>query len=243
MIENILLYNDYSWIWPLWGELSDYEEESNFTAELIKKHSKIEVKSILDVSCGGGKNSYYLKKHFDLTGIDLSEEMLKHAKKLNPECQFIKADMRSFNLDKKFDSIFINDGIFYLHDEQDQLSLFQTCYNHLNKGGVLITYVEHSKENFEQNTSSVFKIKKDDTYITILENSFDTNVNDTKMETTLIYIIHKINVPTKIATDIHTGGIFPLSTWEKNLQNAGFSFTKSNKELEGKIYPFFVANK
>ena len=72
-------------ILPLWGSAEEYRQESELVAELIQEFTQIEVQSILDIGCGGGKNAFHLKQYFKLTGIDISEAMLDNAKKLNPE--------------------------------------------------------------------------------------------------------------------------------------------------------------
>ena len=102
---NNRLYNDLAWIWPIWGSVEEYRPESEDAVKHIREFAKIEAKTLLDITCGGGKNDFTLKKYFDVTGLDLSEQMLEGARKLNPECTYIKGDMRDFDLGKQFDAV------------------------------------------------------------------------------------------------------------------------------------------
>ncbi len=44
---------------------------------------------------------YHYKKHFKVTGVDLSEAMLKKAQVKNPECFYFVGDMRDYKSEKK----------------------------------------------------------------------------------------------------------------------------------------------
>ncbi|TAL49161.1 class I SAM-dependent methyltransferase [Patescibacteria group bacterium] len=64
--------------------------------------------SILDVGCGWGeKSKYMVKKGFDITGIDFSEEMIKLAKEQAPAGKFFVKDIRQpLELETLFDGVF-----------------------------------------------------------------------------------------------------------------------------------------
>jgi trans-aconitate methyltransferase len=65
------------------------------------------MKSVLELGCGAGHNAYYLKNRFNITLSDLSPEMLSLSKKINPGCEHIQGDMRTLNLDRTFDAMFL----------------------------------------------------------------------------------------------------------------------------------------
>ena len=76
-----------------------------------EENSKIEVETLLHLGCGGGHNDYTFKKHFKVTGVDISENMLKLARKLNSEVTYYYGDMRDIKLTGCFDAVTILDSI------------------------------------------------------------------------------------------------------------------------------------
>lgn len=94
------LYGDLAWTWPIISPVGNYIEETELFSKLIKEHSKIDVKTLLHLGCGGGHNDYTFKKYFKVTSLDISEDMLSLAKKLNPEINYKYSDMRTIRLKK-----------------------------------------------------------------------------------------------------------------------------------------------
>ena len=99
------LYGDMAWTWPIISPPEDYTKESEEFTQVIQEYSNIEVRTLLHLGCGGGHNDYTLKKHFEVTGVDLSTSMINLAKKLNPEVNYFAGDMRSVRLGKLFDAV------------------------------------------------------------------------------------------------------------------------------------------
>lgn len=104
----------------------------------------------LDVGCGvGGRFIRILKdKGFSITGIDVSEEMIKLAKKNHPEIDFIKTDIATWETEQTFDLIVAWDSIFHLPFGLQQPVIKKLC-RILAKNGILIytfgnAYGEHT---------------------------------------------------------------------------------------------------
>ena len=235
------LYQDLAWLWPLWEGLDIYKKESREIVRLIRKHSKIKVHTLLDIGCGGGKNASYFKKHFDVTGIDISKQMLKNARKLNPECKFIIADMRNFDLKKKFDSVFINDAHNYMMTQRDLLKTFKMAYQHLKPAGVMVVHPDQTKASFRQNSTHIWRSKRGDMDITFIENNYDPDPRDSTYESTFVFLIRKKG-KLRIEHDFHRGGIFTLNTWRNLLKKAGFE-VHQEKDEETPGIPTFVCIK
>lgn len=232
------LYKDLAWLWPLWENVEEYRQESELFARLIKKYAKIKVCTLLDMGCGGGKNAFHLKKHFAVTGIDISKAMLKNAKKLNPECDFQIADMRSLDLKRQFDSVFINDSIVYMTTKGDLLKVFRSAYKHLKPGGVMITYPDKCKEVFKQNETTIWSSRRDDMDLTFIENNYDPNPRDNTFEATLIYLIRKRG-KLRIEQDLHVCGLFSLDVWRASLRQAGYEVHERVERVDTQDIPVF----
>jgi len=151
-INTFRLYSDLAWLWPMWGDPTvEYAHYCAHVVQLIKQHAQRPVTSLLNIGCGGGKNAFNLMKHYQVTGLDLSPAMLELAKTINPTCEFIEGDMRSFSLGSTFDAILLDDGISCMASQADLSAAFQGAFCHLNPGGVMITTPDVTTETFRQN--------------------------------------------------------------------------------------------
>jgi SAM-dependent methyltransferase len=215
------LYSDLAWIWPLWVGVEGYKAECEEAAELIAKYSLIEARTILDIGCGGGMCAYNLKRHFKVTGVDISKEMLEGARKLNPDCEFLKADMRSFDLGRMFDAVFFSGSIGYMQTRDELRAAFESAGRHLKPGGVIVTRAENTKESFVQNKTYVSHAGDKDVDVTIIENYYDPDPADETFEGTMVFLIREAG-KLRIEHDRHVVGIFPLKVWREVLTDLGF---------------------
>jgi SAM-dependent methyltransferase len=232
------LYNDLAWIWPIWGSVEEYLEECELFARLFRERATGEVRTLLDVGCGGGKNAFHLKKDFKLTGIDISEAMLANAKRLNPDCEFLIGDMRTLDLGRQFDAVYLNDSIAYMMTEDDLLSAFRTARRHLRPGGAMVVIAEVTKETFRQNRTTVSISEAEDLEITVIENNYDPDPDDNTYETTFVYLLREDGKLT-IEHDQHVVGIFSIDVWRRLLKDAGFEITEHTHRLSGEDYCAF----
>jgi SAM-dependent methyltransferase len=240
------LYHDLNWIWPIISPPEDYAEETELFSRVIKEHAKIEVRTLLHLGCGGGRNDYTFKKYFDVTGVDISEEMLSLAKELNPDVNYHLGDMRSLRLRRSFDSVTAPDSLNYMKTEEELHQIFLTAYEHLNPGGVFLTVAEESRERFKQNRTISSTHSQEDIQITFIENSFDPDPTDTHFEITFIYLVRKRG-QLEIYTDSHVLGLFEIETWHRILRETGFNVEELKFEhstfLEDEFFPMFVCIK
>lgn len=94
---------------------------------------------ILDLGCGMGQPiaEYFIKKEFEVTGVDSSWNLINMAERKLPKGNFIKGDMRGLKLSQKFDLVVAWHSFFHL-SQSDQRAMFNTFADHLNNGGILL---------------------------------------------------------------------------------------------------------
>ena len=240
------LYNKLCWLWPVISPPQEYIEETEFFSKLISSHDSLKVKTLLHLGCGGGHNDFTFKKYFKLTGIDISKNMLKLARTLNPEAFYYKGDMRSIRLNKQFDAVIILDSIIAMCTEEDLRKAFLTAYAHLKTQGVFLTLAEIQSDNFRQNRTECRTCTTDGKDIVFIENSFDPDPQDTEFEETLIFLIRKKG-KLSIHIDRSKGGVFDIETWHRHLNEVGFEvkkmeFTHSSFD-SGHSLPLFICTK
>lgn len=237
-------YSDLAWTESLvYPPLEDLEEVELFS-KLIKKNSKINTETLLHIGCGSGIYDYTFKKHFKVTGLDISEKMLEIAIKRNPEVEYNHGDMRTIKLGKKFDAVILPESIGYMTTTEDLKKAICSANKHLKPGGVLLICA-NIKETFKSN-NFVYTGEKGDIEITIFENNYISRENDSIYEATIIYLIRdKGKLETFI--DIHKLGLFDKKTWYSILKGEGFEVKETKEEhlydeymLEEGEYPLHI---
>jgi SAM-dependent methyltransferase len=154
------MYKAYASYYDRFYQLKDYEKEAWFLNEILSQH---QITTVLDVGCGTG--SHLLKLiHYGYIGegIDLNTEMVQIA---NTELhgRASQADMRTFNLNRKYDAVVSMFAVFNHNIEvSDARSTLVQCKSHLNEEGVLILdlYNPQSSGQKEATLDGVTKIMK-----------------------------------------------------------------------------------
>jgi len=129
---------------PYYDLLYHYrDEEEAFTLmDNIVQHLDTPPNSkMLDLACGKGRHSIFLaEKGYDVTGLDLSDEMVRIAKSYeNPNLKFYQHDMREpFDL-CGFDYIFnLFTSFGYFDHERDNYKIVHNVANCLKDNGIFV---------------------------------------------------------------------------------------------------------
>lgn len=114
---------------------------------------------LLDLGCGGGvpASSYFYEKGLDVTGVDISSEMIKLAKQNLPNGNFFVSDMLECNFtSEEFDVIISTFAIIHI-PQHKQKELFGRIFNWLKKNGVayLVLGYKNIKEDLNENWRGV----------------------------------------------------------------------------------------
>ena len=117
-------------------DLDLYDDSYDLFCELIAKKNA----NILEIGCGPGNITRYLlskRPDFKIEAIDVAPNMIKLAKKNNPEVNFKVMDCRDIDqLTKKYEGIICGFCMPYLSKE-DCAKLIADCSLLLNEGGIL----------------------------------------------------------------------------------------------------------
>jgi SAM-dependent methyltransferase len=140
----MITYEKYADFYDSYYSHKDYNKEVNFVLELFKKHSNKTPKNILDLGCGTGGHLVPLaKRGFNVTGFDLSKNMINQAnEKINKEN--VKAelkidDIRTYRDGMKYDLVLSMFAVMgYLTSNDDLLAGLKTAKIHLKNNGYFI---------------------------------------------------------------------------------------------------------
>ena len=117
----------------------DYRSESRTLESLARRLLRSRGRRWLDVGCGTGRHLSFLRRHFAVTGVEASPEMLRVARDRLPGTRLVLGDMRSFRLGSTFDVVScLYSAIGHLRSERDVAAAFANFARHLAPGGVAI---------------------------------------------------------------------------------------------------------
>ncbi len=134
----------YSNLYDIFYQDKNYENECNIIEKIFRKYQKAKINKTLDLGCGTGNYTIPLcKRGYKMTGVDLSEYMLKCARektlKVKKDITFIQGDIRTIKLNKRFDAVIMMFAVLGYQIENDEvISALKNVRSHLDDGGLFI---------------------------------------------------------------------------------------------------------
>ncbi|MBT0931629.1 Methyl transferase domain protein [Streptococcus infantarius subsp. infantarius] len=133
-------YEKFASVYDAIMDDSLYDKWTDFSL----RHFPKDKKKLLELACGTGIQSVrFAKAGFDVTGLDLSEDMLeiarKRAESAGENIEFKQGNMLDLSQAGKYDLVTCySDSICYMADEVEVGDVFKQVYDSLNDGGVFI---------------------------------------------------------------------------------------------------------
>ena len=165
-----------------------------------------------------------------MTLVDLSPQMLAVSRALNPECEHLQGDMRTVNLGRTFDAVFIHDAIAYLTTVFDLAAAIRTAYQHCRHGGVALIVPDCVRETFVAETKHGGHDGDDGRSLRYLMWVVDPDPTDTTYRTDFAILLRDRNGDARVVHDCHIEGLFPREVWMRLLREAGFEPSILNDE-------------
>jgi SAM-dependent methyltransferase len=147
-------YSYFAQVYDLLTENVEYSERADYLCSLLSENG-IDRGLLLDLACGTGSMSVELSKRgFEVTGVDLSEEMLSQAQNKmyasGESILFLCQDMRALDLYGTVDcAVCTLDSLNHLNDENDLKEAFRNVALFLEDNGIFIfdmnTLYKHRK--------------------------------------------------------------------------------------------------
>ena len=148
------LYTDLATWWPLFSPPSEYVEEAADLLPVLLNAPDVLPTNLLELGCGGGSLAYHLKHRLQLTLSDRSADMLAISREVNPECEHMLGDMRTLDLGREFDLVFIHDAIMYATDSASVRATLATAHRHCRPGGAVLIVPDYVSETFQAETTT-----------------------------------------------------------------------------------------
>ncbi|HJU43045.1 MAG TPA: class I SAM-dependent methyltransferase [Vicinamibacterales bacterium] len=240
------LYNELAEWWPLLSAPEDYEEEATFYFDAMQEVADRRIDTMLELGSGGGNNASFMKHRVqELVLVDLSEGMLVHSRKLNPECRHHVGDMRRVRLNRLFDAVFVHDAVSYMTTEADVAAAITTAAVHCRPGGAALFAPDHVRETFKPGTDCGGHDGTDRS-MRYLSWAWDPDPGDTTCVTDYAYLLRESDGTVRVVHDRHIEGLLSRDTWLRLFKEAGFEphvVPFNHSELEPGTYELFVCVK
>lgn len=137
------MYTSFAEVYDQLMDNVNYERWADFYAQMLRSGG-VENGRVCECACGtGGLTLPLARRGFQMTGVDLSQEMLwiaaQKARKQGLGLPFIQQDMRQLHLHRQMDAVLATcDGVNYLLTDEDVCAFFRAAYAAIRPGGMLI---------------------------------------------------------------------------------------------------------
>jgi hypothetical protein len=216
----VKLYGELAGWYRLVDPPRDHVEEAATYRELFERASP-GARTLLELGSGAGHNAVHLKRHFDCTLTDVSNEMLALNRELNPECEHLVGDMRTLRLGRTFDAVLVHDAVVYMTTREDLLAMARTAYAHTRPGGAAIVQPDCIRETFRER-ADVEGADDGERSARFLMWTWDPDPADDTYVVDFAFLLRE-GKDVRSVHDRHVEGLFPRATWVETLERAGYS--------------------
>lgn len=144
------LYDELAEWWPLMSPPERYADEAERYLRLLQQACTRPVRSVLELGSGAGHLATCMPEELEVVLLDRSERMLEVSRRLNPERQHVRDDLRSAALGRTFDAVVLHDAVMYMTSRADLRAALHTAAEHLAPGGALLVVPDVVQETFEE---------------------------------------------------------------------------------------------
>lgn len=189
----------------------DYERWYSYIQSIMLQYIK-NPKTILELGCGTGKfGAKFSRDNYQIFGMDNSIEMLSVASaRTYKNFRTFCADMRNFNLSKKFDFVFsVHDTLNYFLNKDDILKVLRSVKKIMHKKSIFFFDIttEYNIKKYFHNNKTHYSVRDIEVE---WENEYDP-VNK------IIYSVLTFNHDNCINTEKHLQRIYSVKEIKKLL--------------------------
>jgi len=135
--------------------------------------------------------------------------MLDQSRQVNPECEHVVGDMRTLDLGRTFDLVFIHDAIMYATDESSLRATLDTAARHCRPGGGVVIVPDFVRETFQPEVTAHGEDGADGRGLRYLEWKWDPDPRDTTFEVAYAFLMRHRDGSMQVEMDRHREGLFP----------------------------------
>lgn len=137
------MYTSFAEVYDQLMDNVNYDRWADLYRDILTAYG-IRSGKVCECACGtGGLTVPLQRRGYQMTGVDLSQEMLwiaaQKARKQGMGIPFVQQDMRRLHLHRQMDAVLATcDGVNYLLEDGDAAAFFKAAYDALRPGGALV---------------------------------------------------------------------------------------------------------
>jgi SAM-dependent methyltransferase len=137
-------YDDWAWLYDKTLGPEYREEKLGFLERTLIARIP-DGGRILDLCCGTGQMiAPLVQRGFDVTGLDYSADMLRHARQNAPGVEFAQGDARAFRFPQSFDGVLCaSASLNHMSGADDLAQVFACVRESLVDGGIFVFDINH----------------------------------------------------------------------------------------------------
>ncbi len=215
----------------------DYSAWADFIEQIVERECLQKPELVLDLGCGTGKMTLELaRRGYDMTGVDISPEMLNIAKKeaetmrTKKDILWLCQDIREFELYGTVDlTICCLDTVNHLTSPKDVEGCFSLVHNYLVPDGLFIFDI-NGKNKFEN-------VYGDEVYVMEEENSFCVWQNQYNPNSRLCDFLITVFARTEDGRyerydEVQTERMYTIRSITKKLMDTGFQLVGTYSDFD-----------
>ncbi len=213
------MYKKFADIYDASYHFYDYETYAEYVIRNIRSRNA-NARSLLELACGTGRYLEILVRHFDVEGLDLSQDMLIKAREKLPFAPLHQGDMTEFSLNRRFDVVCcLFRSIAYTKTPVKLITAIQAMTNHLNPGGLLMIEPFFTPESYWVDKVTLNEFKSDELKISWMYVSEKIDVG------ARLHYHFLVGTPTGVNhfEEIHELGLFTRDDFEIAFSSAGLT--------------------
>ncbi len=233
------LYSDLAEWWPVFSHPEGYRKEAAHVARVLSRAKTPRPRTVLELGSGGGNRAFHLKARFAMTLVDRSARMLAVSRRLNPECEHVKGDIRTVRLGRTFDAVFVHDAVAHMTTERDLRAVMETAFEHCGPGGVALFAPDFVRETFVEGTDeggSDVGARS----VRFLQWVFDPDPRDTTYHVDFAIMLRTRRGGARMVHERHVLGLFARERWLSLMRDVGW---RASVVRDDRVREFFLGRR
>jgi len=230
-----MTYGQFAYLYDELMKDAPYDRWARLVIDYSSKY-EIRGKRLLDLACGTGELSVRLSKAgFEVTGIDLSDDMLTvasdKAASNGEEVQFYQQNMAELNGLGQFDVIGIFcDSLNYLQSEKEVIDTFHSVHRHLANDGLFIFDVHSIYKMMHVFMNQTFTLNDDE--ISYIWESYEGESPYSVWHDLSFFVLDERTGKYDRYDEQHFQRTFPIEIYEAWLLDAGYEIIEVTADFE-----------